>query len=1394
MADEHLGTPSIFREPVARHGDLFPLPVPCDVNGFAGSLGSLGSRRARQRVQRRRLFEDRQRGTLWALNHLAGFDDERLWPNSSLNQAQSSVLQRVKELHVQRPPPPQKLSPQAALRQLLLKKAGSPYSSDGVLPGQMASYVRERVSLPRDQLEPIPLEALLPEVERDRLLDFRNQMLLSDEEIAGVLERGLVGDRYMDPRLEGGGKVYHDFVADLIESKLVSFTTSPRVQVGAFVVTKKGEKQRLIIDARRANKLFRSPPTTVLGSMDSWARLGCDAGSDLFVAQEDVKDYFYRLRIPKDLGEFFALPKVDPALLKERLGYLPMDLQELLDVSEAPIYPHMIVLPMGFAWAFHLAHVAHVELTRRTLPNAMIAQDKRPAPVMGAKVGQCQQACLVYADNGNHLGVSREAVRNDQVRMMDALHAHGLATHDLVESSNLCESLGVRIDGLGGCVQTTPLRDHRLDQALLARSSSMRVSGEELQVVVGRLTMRALLHRGLLSVLRHVYVFIEQNYTKRTKLWPSVRRELEMFRCLMVLGYSNLRAPWHDEIFCTDACLSGYAVMKRSLDTDIARQVGAEDERWRFFRGAGPKLAPRQAALAGADVFSDVCTVRPMVDGEVIGDWEVDPNFPEVLRSLLHPEDWGRVWSAPFTFKEPVHLLEGRSILATVKHVSRDARVHGSHVLILNDNMGVVLATQKGRCSSFALLRILRRTLAYSLACGIRVHVRWVASELNVADEDSRQWEPRPFKQHRETAREGPEKKGHSLYERGGQNGQQTVPQSSSPRCGGVQPPQSESFEATGGTLWKASRPSFEGTSSECREEEEEGSREGEKVWATPAGNARVEDCAGVGEREGGHEKGLRDEARQVLRVRGLLSSPHCWREGPRRSAVRLCGPPVLEWRRFQLWAEAAGSAGVLEARGRTRGESKAPALQKGVERMAPHGAYPNQSAVSGLLIWRGRKDMALYNELTFSTYLRPGEALKLKAADFVPQSGAPEGYPHSILVLAPFERGESSKTGIFDEVVILDDTRVPWMEQVLKTHVRACVQQQGEDSDLWSFNARQFLLEWRKAVEVLQVGCACSPYQNRHGGASRDHLLHLKSVQGIQRRGRWAVDSSARIYDKPGRLAQMVSRHTRLSPFGEKVCSLPGLLPEWHLPAASRPPKESQGDLQGQALLSLFGGASEVAKAFSRRGGCAAVLDVAYSSVNDLSRMSAWTSIAKSVSCFDAVGIDIPCNTWSRARRAPKGSRMPQALRGDDPESIFGLQELNERDQEKVRRANNMLFGACKVIRKCLRLGKCGYLENPLSSRIWKTPQLQRLLQDHRVQFVKTHLCMYGTQWKKPTGILFWNCQAAQLLKCQGKFACSRTSKPHVQLTGVKGNKFLTELAQVYPRLFAEDLVKQLR
>ena len=211
-------------------------------------------------------------------------------------------------------------------------------------------------------------------------------------------------------------------------------------------------------------------------------------------------------------------------------------------------------------------------------------------------------------------------------------------------------------------------------------------------------------------------------------------------------------------------------------------------------------------ALRSMDVFEDVETVLPVAEGEVFGDVAVAENFPEVPPELLDQEEWHLLWRAPFQHKEPVHFLECRSILATMKHITRDSRGHGKRVLVLNDNMGVVLALMKGRCASFSLLRLLRRTWAHSLACGVTLVTRWVASELNVADRDSRAWEVGPKRAFEAPAKE----EGGSTHVGGGQKGEPTVPESSSFGRGGEDHSEPQQVPPSGatGTSGRANRSS----------------------------------------------------------------------------------------------------------------------------------------------------------------------------------------------------------------------------------------------------------------------------------------------------------------------------------------------------------------------------------------------------------------------------------------------------------------------------------------------------------------------------------------------------------------------------------------------------------
>ena len=148
----------VLHQPWERHGDLFPLPLPVDP-WYDGATSLLGSRRARQRVARRRKLHADECETVRALNYLAGFGAEDQWPAQAVNLAQRSALFQVHQAHVHRPAPVETRSNQAALRQLLSKRAGY---SEG--PGALATYVREKISLPQNRLAVVLLVPWCPVV------------------------------------------------------------------------------------------------------------------------------------------------------------------------------------------------------------------------------------------------------------------------------------------------------------------------------------------------------------------------------------------------------------------------------------------------------------------------------------------------------------------------------------------------------------------------------------------------------------------------------------------------------------------------------------------------------------------------------------------------------------------------------------------------------------------------------------------------------------------------------------------------------------------------------------------------------------------------------------------------------------------------------------------------------------------------------------------------------------------------------------------------------------------------------------------------------------------------------------------------------------------------------
>ena len=122
---------------------------------------------------------------------------------------------------------------------------------------------------------------------------------------------------------------------------------------------------------------------------------------------------------------------------------------------------------------------------------------------------------------------------------------------------------------------------------------------------------------------------------------------------------------------------------------------------------------------------------------EVAG-WEVDGSFEEVPARLLKREVWApKLWGT-WGFSDGILILEALAVLKSVKKIALSRFGHDIRQLHLSDNMSVVLSIERSRSKNFKLLQVIRRIAAYLFSRNIHLAIRWIPSELNVADEPSR--------------------------------------------------------------------------------------------------------------------------------------------------------------------------------------------------------------------------------------------------------------------------------------------------------------------------------------------------------------------------------------------------------------------------------------------------------------------------------------------------------------------------------------------------------------------------------------------------------------------------------------------------------------------------------
>ena len=99
---------------------------------------------------------------------------------------------------------------------------------------------------------------------------------------------------------------------------------------------------------------------------------------------------------------------------------------------------------------------------------------------------------------------------------------------------------------------------------------------------------------------------------------------------------------------------------------------------------------------------------------------------------------WHVLFQGKWNTLEHNNVLELRTVVAVLRHLSRTSQAWGYRVLFFTDSLVSLGVLRKGRSSARVLLQQARVAGIIQMVCRIRGYFRWVPSELNLADGPSR--------------------------------------------------------------------------------------------------------------------------------------------------------------------------------------------------------------------------------------------------------------------------------------------------------------------------------------------------------------------------------------------------------------------------------------------------------------------------------------------------------------------------------------------------------------------------------------------------------------------------------------------------------------------------------
>lgn len=1369
--------------PDDRQRDLFPLPQ-LQVDE---SVGKHLSRSVRRRVDRRAAVGGRVNHAIDALNLLfsghgspAGFSEMSMIGSLPLHQQEAinGIIQSVKYLG----DPPADACGQGALK--ALRAAPSMYEDTAGGVGDVVPMSLPQLSLPSGVVAGVDLLGALEEPVKGVVAQFEDTML-QDADVWTAISSNTCGlTPYNDPALLNP-RLYLVFLRHLYDRGILDFADGCKGRVGAFTVSKKPklvggslqQRQRLVLDCRQTNLLFRPAPHTRLGSLAAISEMYIPPGHNMYLSGADIKDCFYAVRLPKDLAMYFGLHRdlsVEEATLVSGLG------AEYFS-GYGNITPVISVLPMGFSWSFFLVQHIHESVSMRALgiSHTELVLEHTPAP----KLVPGQAIAMPYCDNVHAIGLEQQLTNNSKDSICNALSHIGFSMHEDEPASTTFNTLGGVVDGQLGQVRATSSRMWNLIFAFMHIRRGV-IHPEVVQRLLGHSMVLCVLNRCGMGVFHQLYKFAMSSSGPRC-LNRRERQECYIFAGIVPLLYSDLRRPLEEEIHCTDASPDGFGICSMPCSNEEVSRVARWNERWRFRRLPPEEWQPRRRAL-GLDVFGDVRSVTGDTSAlDDLDNYVDNPLFEEVPCEMLDPNRWSTKKMGKWEYTgEHITLKEGRALVLCARRLARSSKYRGKRHVVLVDNLGLALAVSKGRACNYKLLRIIQQLSALSLACSFSLRLRWVPSEKNVADGPSRgQIDPGPYKE--EPCHETSDHGSHENVEGAAVKSSESCPKSAKTHDEDSQEGFSSSHESLVDSPSSSHASSWKSCMSgrdRCRETSSE--QEDDSV--------RGEECV-QGDPSPVHF--VLQPLQEFLPARRFAMA--AWkrlRPGhgglPRHS---LLGEPFSKRRR-----EGGGSLGIPSPRAQGQDDPLKESIEGLEERDAPKEPVAHAGPSD---VWSGH-----------------GPSRKRQ------EDHGCEG-DHGLRCIPETWRKHRTKS---KGCVEASSKRRPTIPTLLHHHQGSRGHGSGQSRSLRQHRTVQHS---RKAVHWGDGVASGSNSQSPQGSPVPFHLRAVQEGVPDQRQeagSREPTSLSAATWrgirghecQDSGTCSDQVSREMAHRSKREKVCQnreaaavvkptlsrssgILSMVEEQHGVGAARAnvPKDhvtplgwldvmKLTTLPVRFALEIFAGTARITQALHDRGICAFPIDICMSPLHNLLDISVEHRILHWLQACRVtfLWLGMPCTSFSRARKWD--GLGPGPLR--DSNNLFGFNWLTADDARKVRTGNNLLRITIRFLETCEKYHIPYALENPRSSYAWDMPIMKRFIATYKPQLIHLDFCQYGEEWRKPTTIMgnFWTLPAVSRICTSKKGICSRTHRPHFALSGTdENNVFWTLRAQPYPRALCREV-----